>query len=113
MPNASLPPIVERILSRLEEAESLESNPHAQCDYRISWITVLRAARGERIPHISAAYAVLGLHPDKIWPAIIARRRAQLGRNYYEKFYGVELPRKKPVQSVHFLSEAFPGKRAA
>jgi hypothetical protein len=84
--------IARRILCRLEQAETREPNPHLQDDYRIAWITVLRAARGESIPHVSATYAVLGLHPDKVGPAIEARRRALLGIE--------SLPAKKPVQSV-------------
>lgn len=102
--------LAERILARLEEAELHEVNPHFQDDCRISWITVLRAARGDTIPHISATFSVLGLHPNRVWPAIVARRKAQCG-SYYEVFYpndavsfvgdlSEKLPPKKPVQSV-------------
>src|ERR1019366_4290253 len=83
--------LVQRILTRLEDAENHEVNPHLQDDYRISWITVLRASRGERIPHVSATYEVLGLHPDKVWPAILARRKALLGP-LYEEFFGERAP---------------------
>lgn len=88
----SAPPfeLSRRILARLETAEAREPNPHFQDDYRIAWITVLRADRGERIPHVSATYAVLGLHPNKVFrpgddraqeaPARIALRR--LGREF-------------------------------
>lgn len=91
--------MVPRILARLFYAETHEVNPHFQDDYRIAAITVLRAARGESIPHVSATYTVLGLHPDKVWPAIVARRRALLGAEY-ESWWGVSLPPKKPAQSV-------------
>lgn len=91
------PPLSRRVLSRLEDAETRELNPHFQTDYRISWITVLRASRGELGAHRSASYAVLGLHPEKVWPAIVARRRAQLGA-LYEEFFGGSP--KKPAQSV-------------
>ena len=94
----ALPAFTRRILFRLEQAEWRESNPHFQDDYRIAWITVLRAARGEPIPHLTATYAVLGLHPSKVWPAIVARRKALLG-SAYEFFYG-SLPPKKPAQPV-------------
>lgn len=94
--------MVQRILSRLELAEVRESNPHFQDDYRISWITVLRAARGESRAHVSASYAVLGLHPEKVWSALTAQRRAKLGALYAE-FFGVNLPPKKPAQSVRDL----------
>lgn len=93
---------VRRILSRLEDAEAHEVNPHFQTDHRIAWITVLRASRGELGAHVSASYAVLGLHPCKVWPAIVARRRAQLGP-LYESFFGVGRPPKKPAQSVRVL----------
>jgi hypothetical protein len=88
------PSFPERILSRLARAEWREVNPHFQADYRIAWITVLRAARGELWPHVTATYAVLGLHPEKVWPAILARRRALLGHKSAEG-----LPPKKPARS--------------
>ena len=91
--------LAERVLSQLKTAEAHESNPHFQDDIRIAWITVLRAWRGEQMPHVSATYAVLGLHPDKVWPAIVARRKWRLG-SQYEEFFGVELPPKKPAASV-------------
>jgi hypothetical protein len=94
---------LRRILARLEYAEAHESNPHLQDDYRIAWITVLYAARGEPQPQVAATYAVLGLHPDKVWPAIVARRKAMLGADY-DKFFA-EHPPKKPVKSVTVREE--------
>jgi hypothetical protein len=102
MSSASASKFVGRILSRLERAEGHESNPHLQADYRIAWITVLGASRGERLPHVSASYAVLGLHPAKVWPAILGRRRALLGPLYCpacEDFCREPAPLKKPAQS--------------
>jgi hypothetical protein len=120
--------LAERILARLEEAESHELNPHFQSDLRIAWITVLRAERGQMIPHISATYAVLGLHPERVWPAIVARRKAQCGA-YYEVFYpgdsvnfvgdlsldglSQDLPPKKPVQSVRLARYVNDGRNMA
>ena len=48
----SAPPfeLSRRILARLETAEAREPNPHFQDDYRIAWITVLRADRGGEFP---------------------------------------------------------------
>lgn len=93
----------ERVLVRLEAAENAEVNPHFRDDIRIAWITVLYADRGYQQPHIAATYAVLGLHPDKVWASIEARRHAQLGREY-EKFFGeAALSPRKPVQSVRVL----------
>ncbi|MGB6774613.1 MAG: hypothetical protein WBE45_09560 [Terriglobales bacterium] len=87
-------PIVERILARLEDAEWCEVNPHFQDDIRIAWLTVLHAARDDCLlctPHVWATYMVVGLHPDNVWPSIVARR---------EFLLGASSPPKKPVQSV-------------
>jgi hypothetical protein len=104
--------LTRRILSRLESAETHELNPHFRDDYRIAWITTLYAGRGDAMAHVLATYAVLRLHPDKVWPAIVARRKAQLGAAY-ERFYppspasvrSLALPPKKPVQSVRLVGE--------
>jgi len=96
MPSARTSPLPRHILSRLEAAEARELDPHFQADYRIAWITVLRASRGERIPHVSATYAVLGLHPEKVWPAIVERRKALLGAGVVWN----EAAPKKSVESV-------------
>jgi len=90
--------IVRRILARLADAERREVDPWVRDDLRIAWITVLNAARGDTIPHIAATYTVLGLHPDRVWSAIVERRKALLG-SCYETWWG-SLPPKKPVQSV-------------
>jgi hypothetical protein len=102
---ATTPAVVRRVLLALEDAESREINPHFQDDIRIAWITVLRASRGESAAHVSASYSVLGLHPEKVWPAIVARRKALLG-SLYEEFFGAELAPKKPAQSVRVLPSA-------
>jgi hypothetical protein len=72
-------PLAERVLVRLEAAEQKESDLWLRDDIRIAWITVLEASRGNPQPHIDATYKVLGIHPDKVWPAICARRAAILG----------------------------------
>jgi len=73
------------ILDYLASAEAAEEDVWLKDDYRISWICVLNASQGSPIPHIEASYTVLGLHPDKVYPAILERRAALLG------------PSKKPV----------------
>lgn len=76
---ASLPLFVRRILSRLSAAESQETNLWWRDDLRIARLTVAHAARGDAVccaPHVLASYEVLGLHPEKVWPAILARRDA-------------------------------------
>jgi hypothetical protein len=94
-----------RVLSRLEQAEKVESNPHLRDDVRIAWITTLFAFREESEPFVQASYRVLGLHPDKVWPAIEAKRHAKLGAdypNFYAANRGASSP-KKPVQSERRL----------
>jgi hypothetical protein len=47
---------------------------------------------------VAASYAVLGLHPLKVWPAIVARRKALLG-GFYAEWWGEEfesLPQRSP-----------------
>jgi hypothetical protein len=103
--------LLRRILYHLERAEEREPNPHLQDDYRIAWITVLGAASGVTDPHVQATYAVLGLHPDKVWSAIEARRKALLGLDY-DRFFG-EHPPRKPVQSVRQVRGKQNGRDAA
>ncbi len=79
----------DRILIRLVDAESRETDPWLRDDIRIARVTVGFARRGSPIPHIEASYAVLGVHPDQIWPRILARREA----------LQLDVVR-KPVQSV-------------
>lgn len=99
MPSAPADHFSNRVLCYLERAEASEENPHHQCDMRIAWITVRLADRGHPAPHVEASIRVLGLHPEKVWPSLVARRRAQLGP-HYEEFWGVDFPPKKPAQSV-------------
>lgn len=88
-----------RVLLRLEEAEAREPDAHLRDDIRIAWITTLNAWRNEPQPFVSATYAVLGIHPDRVWTAIVERRKAILGAEYKNFFVGERSP-KKPVQSV-------------
>jgi hypothetical protein len=74
--------LVRRVLARLWQSEVCEPNPNFQADYRIAYIAVLYAARNVRNPAVHASYIVLGLHPSKVWPSIVARRKALLGKEY-------------------------------
>lgn len=94
-----LDPLVQGILAYLESAEDRESNAHYRDDFRIAWLTVLNAARGESAPHFWATYKVLRVAPDQVWSMIEARRKFLLGAAY-EHFFGESSPPKKPVQSV-------------
>lgn len=87
----------DRVLARLEEAERKECDPWARDDIRIAWITVSLAALGRDNAHVVATYQVLGIHPDKVWDSIVARRKAVLGANY-DDFFGAKLPPKKAAE---------------
>lgn len=89
----------ERVLVCLEKAERAEIDPWLRDDIRIAWITTLYAARGNPQPHVDATYRVLGIHPDQVWPHIVARRQAMLGSDYPKFFGGISSPR-KPVRSM-------------
>ena len=95
---------VERVLAHLERAENKEANPHFRDDYRQTWIAIYTAdVKGEFDNGwdalVSASYRVIGLHPDKVWPAIIARRQALLGPPAVLKAV------RKKTQTVHSLKE--------
>ena len=89
----------DRVLARLVQSEAHEVDPHLRDDYRQSFITVSLASKGNTVPFVAASYQMYGLHPDKVWPAIVARRAAMLGPSGES---GVTLPGspKKPSQSV-------------
>jgi hypothetical protein len=117
MAAARLRRVTQRILWHLEQAEICETHPDFQDAFRLAWITVLYAARGEAQPFVHAHYRVYGLHPGRLAAAVEARRRAQLGP-FYEVFYpngpfdfvsdGLALPPKKQP-----ASEREPGKKSA
>lgn len=118
-----------RVLIRLEQAEKHELNPHLRDDIRIAWITALYAHRGNPQPAIDATYRVLGIHPDKVWPAIVARRKAMLGSAYacvydatgnlqpggWQQWVidGTPSSPKKPVRSVRVVPQKREGGEAA
>jgi hypothetical protein len=92
---------VDRVLARLIQSEAHEPNPHLRDDYRQSFITLTLASRGNPMPFVAASYQMYGIHPDKVWPAIIARRHALLGPLYDVVENGAEpISPKKPSQSV-------------
>lgn len=99
-PSASALSLSDRVLARLVEAESKEIDPWARDDIRIARLTVSLAQQGRPDPFITATYQALGIHPDKVWPAIVARRKAILGEAGYENFFGAKLPPKKPAEVV-------------
>jgi len=75
----------------LAAQELAEPNPWLRDDIRIAWLTILFAARGQSDPSVEATWKVLGIHPDKLWEAIVARRKAMLGP-LYEEFFPTTQP---------------------
>lgn len=74
-----LQPLVYRILSRLSQFQADEPDPWLRDDLQIASLIVAHAARGDAVlctPDVLASYEVLGLHPNKVWPAIQARHEA-------------------------------------
>lgn len=102
-----------RVLARLVQAEACELDPHYRDDLRIARLIVHYAATGEAVlcsPHELASYMVLGVHPEKVWPAISARRKA-LGLVDVWDAPVVPVP-KKPVQSASLWPEKTNARRA-
>jgi hypothetical protein len=89
----------DRVLIRLVDAESRESDAWFRDDYRVARVTLGLARHGSPIPHIEATYKVLGCHPDQVWPRIEARRQALLAADYHKVFGEMVSPR-KPARSV-------------
>lgn len=89
----------ERILLRLAEQEKAEPDVWLRDDIRIAWITVLYAARGYSEPQVAATYQVLGLHPSKVFQAMLDRDQALLGPKQ-------AIPPKKSPHSVSKSAKA-------
>lgn len=71
-----------------------EPDPWYADDYQISYLTVLWAERGHPHPDVYATQLTLGILPSEVWPQIVARRRAKLGKLYTKFFYAsTDLPR--------------------
>jgi hypothetical protein len=75
-----------RILNRLEEAERSEPDSWLRHDIRQAFITISLAQKGSPMPFIEASYAVFGKHPDRVWPHIMANRKAKLGKEFGDWF---------------------------
>lgn len=92
----------EEVIEYLFSAKCAEEDVWLRDDIAIAIRTVVLAEEGVEHPDVCATYEVLGLHPNQVWPAIQARRRALLGDDLYEAFYGetATAPPKKPSQSV-------------
>jgi len=80
------PVTIERVIARLDEAELREPDIWFRQDVRQARIVVALARKGDPAPLVTSSYTVYGLHPDNVWPAILAKSRAKLGREYSEWF---------------------------
>jgi hypothetical protein len=95
--------LADRVLIRLEQSEKHEPDPWLQDDVRQSWISLSTFSRGKfptfQDAFVAASYLMYGVHPDEVWPRIVARRRAMLGASYGDFFPDASAP-KKPCASV-------------
>lgn len=80
------PMTASRILDRLMEAEMSEPEIWFRQDYRQAFICVSLASRGEAQPFVTSSYRIFGIHPDNVWPQIMAKRKAKLGKEFPEWF---------------------------
>jgi hypothetical protein len=99
----------ERVLARLVQAEAHEPDVSLRDDIRQTFVALSLAIRSDvgalkasamdapakgheadrtGPPHplpmcfIRASYSMYGLHPDKVWPAILAKRKALIGPEF-------------------------------
>lgn len=100
-PFASFPakrlPQVQAVCDYLVWARDSESDVWLRDDYQIALLTCVHAADGSVFPAVQATYDYLGIHPDAVWPAILARRIAY---GYPLETIPTSLPPKKPVTGV-------------
>ena len=59
----------------LEQAELSEEDVYLRDDWRQAWVCVSLADRGVPEPFVAASYQLFGLHPDKVFPAMMASVR--------------------------------------
>lgn len=75
-----------RVMERLQLAESREPEPYYQQHIRQAWIIVSFLHKGTPDAFVQSSYVVYGVHPDYVWPNIVADRKARLGVEYHD-FY--------------------------
>ena len=99
-------------MARLVQSEAHEVDPHFRDDYRQSFITLTLAMRGNTIPFIVASYQVYGIHPDKVWSSVLAKRKAKLG-NEYRDWYDAVGNRRPDVPKKSSLPQSSKKERTA
>jgi hypothetical protein len=96
--------LVERIMARLIQAEAHETDIWYRQDYRQAFICVSLASKGNTEPFMVSSYQVYGLHPDKVWPAILHNRQARLAKEFPDWYDAAgnmrpDVPKKPSVPS--------------
>jgi len=107
-----------RILDWLQTAELSEPDIWFRQDYRQAFITVSLASKGNTEPFLSASYAVYGIAPEKVWPRIMAGRKARLGKEFADWFDAAgilkpDIPKKTSVPVTPHPDEQVPARLAA
>lgn len=92
--------LTARVAARLVDAEFREPDAWYRDDYRIARVTLGFARKCSPFPHVEASYAVLGVHPDQVWPRIMARRQSLLLASSCKDFFGGLSSPRKPARSV-------------
>lgn len=90
---------VDRILAELVRAEAHEQDVWLKDDYRQAFVIVSLAERGNPIPFITSSYICYGLHPDKVWPSLVARRKADCGKLYPVLFDQNDIRKPGPTEA--------------
>lgn len=93
------------VMAYLEKAERKEENVWLKEDIRQAWTVCSMAERGMPDPFVQSSYKIYGIHPDDVWPAIMARRRAKLGKEFSAWYDAAgnlkpETPKKPPVREA-------------
>jgi|GEM_PF-5394123 len=110
--------LIDRVLDRLWGAEQAESDIHRRSDYRQAFICVSLAGRGEGEPFVTSSYRIFGIHPDNVWPHILATRKAKLGKEFLDWFDAAgnlrpDIPKKTSLPVTPHPDEQVPVRLAA
>lgn len=87
----------DRVMARLVQAGVCAETTDEKQELRQAFIAVSLAAQGSPIPFIEASYICYGLHPERVWLAILHNRAVRLGVAMPKKTCASEriAPRKK------------------
>lgn len=105
-------PDTERILARLTQLAAHEQDVSFCDDIRQAFVLVALAAKGHPRPLAESSRICYGLYPEQVWPALVAKRKLDLGSEYSQWYDHNDNLRpnpdllpcpRKPVQSVRTL----------